>query len=215
MAIANGYFRTPPVVKNLLIINVIVFLAQKLLPVGLAITEFGSLHFDATRPLLYHLSHSFQLITYMFLHADITHIFSNMFVLWMFGRILESDLGSRRFLIFYMVCGMGAGFIQLGVNWAEFAMGTGPAQVMTLGASGAIFGILLAFAMFRPNSVIMLLFPPIPMKAKWFVLIYAAIELWAGVRGTGGSVAHFAHLGGMLVAFILLRYWKKKGLIYY
>lgn len=215
MAVANGYFRTPPVVKNLLLINVIIFIAQELLPVGPVMQYYGSLHFSAEGGLPFFLVHSYQLVTYMFLHADFGHLFSNMFTLWMFGRILEYDLGGRRFLIFYMLCGIGAGFIQLGVNWIEFLTGIGPAVAMTLGASGAVFGLLLAFAMFRPNSVIMLLFPPIPLKAKWFVIIYGALELWAGVRGTGGNVAHFAHLGGMLIAFLLLKYWKKKGVIYY
>lgn len=215
MATANGYFRTPTIVKNLLIINVVVFLVQELLPFGRAMQFYGALHFDAQGGALYFLSHAYQLVTYMFLHADFMHLFSNMFTLWMFGRILEYDMGSKRFFIYYMLCGMGAGLIQLGVNWADFAWAAGPPQSLTLGASGAVFGLLLAFGMFRPNNVIMLLFPPIPMKAKWFVIIYGAFELFAGVRGTGGTVAHFAHLGGMLVGFLLLLYWKKKGVIYY
>jgi membrane associated rhomboid family serine protease len=161
----------------------------------------------------------------MFLHAGFGHIFFNMFALWMFGRVLEYDLGSRRFLTYYIVCGIGAGLIQLGVNWIEYSIAAAdpgvPAALLaryahtyTIGASGAVFGLLLAFGMLHPNNVIMLVFPPIALKAKWFVVIYGAIELVAGISGRGG-VAHFAHLGGMLFGWLLLRYWKKKGWIYY
>jgi membrane associated rhomboid family serine protease len=163
----------------------------------------------------------------MFMHADISHLFFNMFALWMFGRIVEYDLGSRRFLLYYLVCGMGAGLIQLGVQSVEWsvlaAQGVVPQSLSmmrvlystTIGASGAVFGILLAYGMIHPNNVIMLMFPPIALKAKWFVVIYGAVELFAGVAGTGGTVAHFAHLGGMLFGWLLLRYWKKKREIFY
>lgn len=220
----NVWTTTPPIVKNLLIINLIVFAAQMLLPHGLGrtLTDNFSLHFwkgDDFR--------LYQLFTYMFLHGNFTHLLTNMFALWMFGRILEYDLGSRRFLIFYLVSGLGAGLMQLGVNWIEYASVMRDGMITnqqayyqiiygsTLGASGAIFGILLAYGLLHPNNTIMLLIPPIPMKAKWFVIGYGLLELFAGVSGTGGNVAHFAHLGGMLWGFLLLWWWKRKGEIYY
>lgn len=170
-----------------------------------------------------------QVVTYMFLHAGFSHFFFNMFALWMFGRVLEYDLGSKRFLIYYMVCGIGAALLQLGVAWIELsgmeeavmngtvsvAQYASRVNVPTVGASGAIFGILLGFGMLHPNSIIMLLFPPIPMKAKYFVIIYGVIELMLGVSGRMDNVAHFAHVGGMLWGWILLRWWKKKGTLYY
>jgi membrane associated rhomboid family serine protease len=212
---ANGFFRMPPVVKNLLIINIIIFLVQRLAP---EITNYGALTFadeSIGGGLMFQASRAWQLISYMFLHANFAHLLSNMFTLWMFGRIVEMDLGSRKFFTFYMISGIGAGVIQLLVNWISFEMGAGPALASTIGASGAVFGLLIAFGMMHPNEVIIMLIPPIPMKAKWFVVIYAAFELYLGVRGTGGLVAHFAHLGGMLVGFLILWYWKRKKLIYY
>lgn len=219
---ANGAFRTPPVVANLLMINILVFVAKMLLPsnVGNAMLEFGALQFWAGGGF-----RIWQPLTYMFLHGDFGHIFFNMFALWMFGRVLEYDLGSRRFLTYYIVCGVGAGLIQLGVNWLEFSVvatdpAAAPLTVMryahasTIGASGAVFGLLLAFGMLHPNNMIMLMFPPVALKAKWFVVIYGVIELLAGIKG-GGGVAHFAHLGGMLFGWLLLRYWKRSGKIYY
>jgi membrane associated rhomboid family serine protease len=155
--------------------------------------------------------HSWQVVSYMFLHGGFSHLFFNMFALWMFGRTLEYDLGSKRFLIYYMVCGIGAGVIQLLVGMLSGM----PHNIPTVGASGAVFGLLLAFGMMRPNDVIMLLFPPIALKAKWFVVVYGVIELLAGISGPMDNVAHFAHLGGMLWGFILLWYWKKRGTLYY
>lgn len=143
----------------------------------------------------------------MFLHANLEHIFFNMFALWMFGRTLEYELGSRRFLIYYMVCGVGAALIQY-----LTALALGELPLLLVGASGAVMGLLLAFGVLHPNAVIMLLFPPIPMKAKWFVIIYGVIELLLGWRGVG-NVAHFAHVGGMLWGFLLLYYWKQRGII--
>ena len=129
-----------------------------------------------------------------------------MFALWMFGRQLEWRFGQRRFLVYYMVCGVGAALIQASIAWA---MG----QPMTLvGASGAVMGLLLAFGVLYPDAVIMLLIPPVPIKAKWFVAIYAAIELLLGWRGAG-NVAHFAHVGGMLWGLALLWWWRRRGLI--
>ena len=199
----NRYFQTPPVVKNLIIINVLVYMATALLPVGNEIIRFCALWFGASP---FGEFHSYQFVTYMFLHANFEHIFFNMFALWMFGRTLEYDLGSRRFLIYYMACGVGAALIQSAIAW-------GMGQPMALvGASGAIMGLLLAFGVMYPNATIMLLIPPIPMKATWFVIIYAVIELFLGWRGVG-NVAHFAHVGGMLWGYLLLQWWKRRGMI--
>ena len=198
----NRTFQTPPVVLNLIIINVLVYMATALLPLGKWIFGFGSL-FWVGNPLF----HTYQFVTYMFLHANFEHVFFNMFALWMFGRTLEYELGSRRFLIYYMICGVGAALIQY-----LTALALGELPLLLVGASGAVMGLLLAFGVLHPNAVIMLLFPPIPMKAKWFVIIYGVIELLLGWRGVG-NVAHFAHVGGMLWGFLLLYYWKQRGII--
>lgn len=220
---SNGYYSTPPVVKNLLIINCLFLLATELLPDGFV---NGMYQYLALFPAQNRFFLPTQLITYMFLHANFMHLFSNMFAVWMFGRILEYDMGSKRFLIFYLVCGFGAGLIQLAVNSIEIShvasnglAGAAALQQMmnvpTVGASGAVFGILLGFGLLHPNSRIMLLFPPIPMKAKWFVIAYGVFELFVGVSGRMDNIAHFAHLGGMLWGFLLLWYWKKRGKIHY
>ena len=219
-------YSTPPVVKNLIILNALFFLAEMVLPAGagdwmirhLGLFYWGSGNFQ---PL--------QLVTHMFMHASLTHLFFNMFALWMFGRTLEYELGSKRFLLYYMVTGVGAGLLQLGVTWIEVrsiaervAFGTVSPYVLqsrihavTIGASGAVFGVLLAFGMMHPNSMIMLLIPPIPIKAKYFVIGYGLLELYLGMSGSQSGVAHFAHVGGMLWGWLLLRYWKKTGKIYY
>ena len=139
-----------------------------------------------------------QLLTYMFMHGSWSHIFFNMFALWMFGYVLENYWGSRRFLFYYLVCGIGAGLCNLIV----------PGWTITVGASGAVYGILLAFGMMFPNERIYLYFI-MPIKAKWFVIGYAAIELLDGLFMTSDGIAHFAHLGGMLVGLILILYWRK------
>lgn len=199
----SSQFQTPPVVKNLLVINILVFMAQALLPVGPRIQEFGALWLG------FPWFHTYQYFTYMFLHANLEHLFFNMFALWMFGRTLEWELGSKRFLTYYVACGIGAAFVQYLV-----AVVLGELPLQLIGASGAVMGLLLAFGVMHPNATIVLLIPPIPMKAKWFVIIYAVIELFMGVRGTG-QVAHFAHIGGMLWGLGLLYYWKKRGQIYF
>ena len=177
----NSYFQTPPVVKNLIIINALVYMATALIqPAHNAIMEYCALWLGAP------LFHTYQFVTYMFVHANFEHIFFNMFALWMFGRTLEYELGSKRFLTYYMVCGIGAALIQ--------------------------YLTALAFGELPPNALIMLLIPPIPMKAKWFVIIYGVIELFLGWRGVG-NVAHFAHVGGMLWGFLLLHWWKQRGII--
>ncbi len=198
----NGNFQTPPVVKNLIIINVLVFMATALLPVGAAIERIGALWVG------YSNFHAYQFVTYMFLHGNLEHVFFNMFALWMFGRTLEYELGSKRFLIYYMACGVGAALIQTAIAW-----GMGQPMIL-VGASGAVFGLLLAFGVLHPNAMIMLLILPIPMKAKWFVIIYGVIELFLGWRGVG-NVAHFAHVGGMLWGFLLLWWWRRRGIIRY
>ena len=199
----NPNLQTPPVVKNLLIINALVFLATSLLPVGDRLVHYGALSLGVPW------FHTYQYVTYMFIHANFEHLFFNMFALWMFGRTLEYRLGSQRFLIYYMVCGIGAALIQYGV-----AQLLGELPMFLVGASGAVMGLLLAFGVLYPNATFMLLIPPIPMKAKWFVIIYAVIELFLGWRGVG-QVAHFAHVGGMVWGLLLLYYWKRRGTLYF
>lgn len=147
-----------------------------------------------------------QLLTYGFLHANLGHIFFNMFALWMFGSALENHWGSRRFLFFYLVCVIGAGIVQTAV--ASIAVSSGSFPYATVGASGGVFGILLGFGMLFPNHRIMLLIPPVPMKAKYFVIGYGALTLFFGMTGTQAGVAHFAHLGGMLFGFLTILYWR-------
>lgn len=209
----GGYFSTPQVVKNLIIINVLVYFAQNFLS-----PEVG-LWFDQRMALHYWQSPYFepyQFVTHMFMHASVSHLFFNMFAFWMFGRVLESDLGSKRFLIYYMITGLGAAALHMGVLTYEFSTyaGMNP-NVITVGASGAVFGVLLGFGMMHPNDRIMLLIPPIPMKAKYFVIGYGLLELVLGFSNMSGTIAHFAHVGGMLFGYILLKYWKIKGKIYY
>ena len=217
---SNGYYRPqvdiPPVVKNLLIVNVLVFLTQMLLPRELKNSFYEM--FALSFPL--RLGSIVQVVSYMFMHANFTHLFCNMFALWMFGRVIEYDLGSKRFLTYYLVCGVGAALIQLCVNYVEVAVMLSEGVRMiprftTVGASGAVFGLLLAYGMLHPNNTIMLLFPPIALRAKWFVVVYGVLELLGGVASTGSNVAHFAHLGGMIFGFLLLRYWKRRNQIWY
>jgi len=147
-----------------------------------------------------------QLVTYGFLHSktNLAHIFFNMFGLWMFGRDLERLMGPQRFLTYYMTCVIGAGVVQLIV--AQFQGDAYP----TLGASGGLFGILLAYGLAFPNRTVMLLIPPIPMPARVFVVVYGLLELFLGVSGYAPGIAHFAHLGGMLFGFLLLRHWSRR-----
>ena len=202
----SGYFQTPPVVKNLVIANCIVFLAEMLLPRFNEIAgTYGVLYWFGSDYF-----HAWQFITYMFLHGSTSHLFFNMFALWMFGRTLEYELGSRRFMTYYVVCGVGAALVQMAVAWA-----TGDYGIQLLGASGAVMGLLLAFGVMHPNDRILLLIPPIPMKAKYFVIGYAVLELFLGWSGYDAGVAHFAHVGGMLWGWLLLWYWKKKRMIHY
>ena len=216
----NPYFRTPPAVKNLIIANCLVFLAIYLIPsVNKFLATYCQLYFiDAPN------FHAYQLVSYMFLHGNFSHLFFNMFALWMFGRELEMELGTKRFLIYYFVCGVGAALVQLGIAQIDI-MHLSDTPVLlwdylrtpTLGASGAIFGLLLAFGMLHPNATIMLLIPPIPMKAKWFVVLYGLLELLLIVLQAQDGVAHFAHLGGMFFGWLLLVLWNRRdrNRIYY
>lgn len=197
--------RLPPVIKALLIANGVVFLLQQfagnllapfaLWPIGL------DQYFTNASPFM-----PWQLVTYSFMHGSIAHVAFNMLALAMFGAPLEYTWGSKRFATFYFVCVIGAALCQLGVAW--WAMQNGNDAGPTLGASGGVFGLLLAYGMLFPNQRVMLLFPPIPMKARTLVIGYGVIELLLGVSGAQPGVAHFAHLGGMLFGWLLIRYWR-------
>ncbi|MFC2086712.1 rhomboid family intramembrane serine protease [Bacteroidota bacterium] len=267
----------PPVVKNLLIINVLLLLAT-----GVARTVMGV---DLTRAFGLHYVESnyfrpYQIVTHMFMHANFWHLFFNMFALWMFGKVLEGVWGSKRFLIYYFVTGLGAAALHTFVQWIEFSsiqkdlmafMNTPSVEgfvlfikdhfpqyenflksngtynnlvdawasnpdnshyanqsveylnaifnrvkdIPTVGASGAVYGVLLGFGVLFPNTQIMLLFPPIPIRAKYFVIIYGALELYLGLTQPGSNIAHFAHLGGMLFGFLLIKYWNKNTRNFY
>jgi membrane associated rhomboid family serine protease len=229
-----------PAVMNIMIINVLVYLACYAFPqldVVLTGYYFESVNFEY-----------WQIVTHMFMHSaeDFTHIFFNMYGLYLFGTALENYWGTKRFVIYYMTCGIGAFFLHMGVNFLEVRqlagqltfnqykdvlehgisiLGTNEHYVNTtmnhlnsaintgvVGASGAVFGVLLGFGMLFPNTELMLLLPPIPIKAKYFVLIYGAIEFFMAMgQYPKDNVAHYAHLGGMLFGFLLLKYWQKKG----
>lgn len=266
----SGFLGLTPVVKNLIIINLLFFLAMmgmnSLTRGTTDLNDLLGLHYwesDKFRP--------FQFVTYMFMHGGFTHIFFNMFALWMFGNVLEQVWGPKRFLAYYLITGIGAGVLHMLIMWFQFAglqsainefmlqpnpvdfdvlvrnhfegrynpealaqlvfgwsqsptdpqwiseasqalssLLSGQMDTSTVGASGAVFGILLAFGMLFPNSLIYLYFA-IPIKAKWFVIIYGAFELYSGIANNpGDNVAHFAHLGGMIFGFILIKYWKNK-----
>lgn len=199
-------FRITDTVKHLLIINVLVFFGSYLLgPARFKLGMFFPIPDNNFQP--------YQIITHMFMHANEMHLFFNMFGLFMFGPPLESVWGPRRFLAYYLIAGFGALGLHLLATYIEvWWMGGSPLMLATpmVGASGAIFGLLAGFGMIFPNATIMLLFPPIPMKAKYFVLIYAGIELFLGVSNSGGNVAHFAHVGGALFGVLLVLYWRYK-----
>lgn len=227
----GGFQILPPVVKNLIIINVIVFLATTVLQ------KLGIIDLDYYLALFYPSSPFFepwQIVTHLFMHGGWAHLFFNMFALWMFGNVIENVMGPKRFLIFYFICGFGAAALHLAVfSWENHeaiswfsqlsslqqsmamdqfrSFRTGdprlaPMVIPTVGASGAIFGLLFAFGYLFPNLLIYVYFL-FPVKAKWFVAFYAAIELFSGFGGRSDGVAHFAHIGGMLFAFIMLRAW--------
>lgn len=225
----------PSVTKHLIIINAILWVATMLLKSrGIDLTGYLGLHFWKGSDF-----HFYQFLSYMFMHDSsnfsngFMHIFLNMFALFMFGALLEKVMGVKRYLIFYLVCGLGAGLVQEvvwqltdgtvtedyvriidenGVTIEMLTRGEFFNEMITVGASGAVFGILLGFAMLFPNIPLYIMFIPVPVKAKWAIMGYALLELFFGVSGVMSSVAHFAHLGGMLFGFILLFYWKKKGI---
>jgi len=203
----------PTVIFVLLIANGIIFALQQMYPVFprffLALWPIGDAFRMSYDQFLEYWPRGiapfapWQLVTYSFLHGNMTHIFFNMFALWMFGRDLEHMMGAKRFVTYYFTCVIGAGLIQL------IVAGTQGSFYPTVGASGGVFGILLAYGMAFPNRTIMLMFPPIPMKAKYFVLFYGLLELYLGLSGNAPGVANFAHLGGMLFGFLLLYYWRQ------
>jgi len=203
---ATPYSSVPPVVKSLLIVNGIMFVLQMYMG-NTMIAELALWPLDlssgpdiaSTRP-QFGIS---QLVTYAFLHGGVMHLLLNMYALWMFGSRIENLWGSKVFTVYYFICVIGAGLMQLLVS------SQGENIYPTVGASGGVFGLLLAFGMFFPREKLILIFPPIPMEARWFVIVFGAIELWFGITGTAEGIAHFAHLGGMLFGFILILYWKK------
>lgn len=261
-------FRITPIVRNLLIINIALFFIQSLIRINL-VSVMG------LRNILAPDFAPYQFITYMFMHASTGHLFSNMLALFFFGPMLESLMGARRFLIFYMITGVGAAIIYGSISFVEmnqlknrvdqYSQNPNPddfarllsnqgdyfyaeymnfideyarnpessryidksievarslyramVNIPMVGASGSVFGILLAFAMFFPNHAIFLLIPPIPVKAKYLVGVYALFSFYAGIHKLpGDNVAHFAHIGGMLVAFLLIKYWRHKGIRFY
>ena len=189
----------PPATRTLILINVAVFLLQQVPGLGQTI---GTLF--ALWPLGSPLFHPWQLITYAFLHGGVAHIFFNMFALYMFGGALERYWGARRLVLFYLVCVFTAALTQVAVQYPSGA------TEEVIGASGGVFGILLAFAWYFPKQRIILLIPPIPMPAWLFVTLYGALELLFGVTGTQPGVAHFAHLGGMLGGALCILYWRAR-----
>lgn len=212
----------PAAVKNIIIINIMVMIMTSLNE-DFMYEKFAL--FYPTSPFY----HWWQPLTHMFMHGGFWHLFFNMYTLFIFGTHLERIWGTRKFLLFYFVTGIGAVAVHTGVEWlqvqnwmAAAADGSLAAQnaihmlkmTPSVGASGAIYGVLMGYAMLYPDSVLTLIFPPISMKAKWFVLVFAAIELLTGVTGTGGGIGHFAHLGGLIFGFILIWYWKKRHTLY-
>lgn len=212
----------PTVTRNLLFINVIVFVAQYIFRgMGVELDSMFGLHFF----LASHFS-IYQLITYMFLHGGFTHLFFNMFALWMFGCVIERVWGAHRFLFYYILCGVGAGLTQEMVQFVElfvmnpqlsladaFNLPEMAADSLnlwrTIGASGAVYAILLAFGMIFPDERIFIFPLPVPIKAKWFVVFYAGVELFMALGSSNDGVAHMAHLGGMFFGYLLIRYWRK------
>jgi len=211
---------TPPVTLNLIIMNVVVFLAQMTLDNSIGLTNKLMLY-----PVMFPEFKPYQIITHMFAHGGFGHIFFNMFGLWMFGKILETFWGAKRFLFFYLVCGLGAAICHMAVQYFRYTQavdlfnagqveraqeiyaGLGPA----LGASGAVMGIFVAFAYLFPNTELYVMFIPVPVKAKWVVLVLIGIDLFGGFGTFKDNVAHWAHLGGALVGFLLVYYWNRNN----
>ena len=219
-------FRIPTVTKNLLILNLLAFIATLVFQLrGIDLANIGGLHFFMASNF-----HLYQLVTYLFLHASFMHILSNMFGLWMFGCVIENVWGPKKFLFYYITCGIGAGLLQELAQFGSFYMSVvesvpdaGLATVLeygshyanalnawtTIGASGAVYAVILAFGMTFPNERLFIIPFPFPIKAKWFVIFYVAIEFFAALGSSGDGVAHTAHLGGMLFGFLMIRYWNR------
>ncbi len=212
----------PTMTKNLLVVNVLAFIATFVLErSGIDLTRMFGLHFFLASEF-----RVYQFFTYMFLHGGFTHILFNMFALWMFGSVIERVWGPKKFLFYYICCGIGAGMTQELVQYISYQMegiaayqyvSAGGVQMTTdayinlwttIGASGAVYGILLAFGMIFPNERLFIIPFPFPIKAKWLIVGYIAIELFSAMSGPGDGVAHMAHLGGMLFGFLLIRYWQ-------
>ncbi len=236
----RGFLGLPPVVKNIILLNVLMllidFAAKSVF--GVDLTMVLGLYFPKSEQFM-----PLQIVTHMFMHAGFWHIFFNMYALYIFGGVLENVWGPKRFFIYYIVCGLGAALTHetvIAFQYAHMAQNLSPDDLHTVlregtalfkerqlfsdpdmqklqlllntptvGASGAIFGVLLAFGVLFPNTQLMLLFPPIPLKAKYFVLIYGALELYLALTQPGSNIAHTAHLGGMLFGYLLIRYWRK------
>ena len=216
MALPNFLQRIPPVTQNILIVNVIMFIAT-LINDNFMYSLFAM--FYPASPLF----RWWQPVTHMFMHGGFWHILFNMYTLVMFGMVVEQVLGTKKFLILYFVTGLGAVALHTGVEWLQvhqmLASSDPSAQIEytnllrtpMVGASGAIYGILVAFAMLYPQARMTLIFPPVTLDAKWMVLIFIGIELLTGITGTQMGIAHFAHLGGALFGFLLILYWRKRG----
>ena len=236
----SGFLGLPPVVKNIILINVLMLLVDYVAKsiFGLDLTMVLGLYFPKSEQFM-----PLQIVTHMFMHGGLWHLFFNMYALYIFGQVLENVWGPKRFFIYYMVCGLGAAFIHetvilfqyerlmniISPDQLQLVLNEGTAYIRegkvftdenmkslqlllntpTVGASGAVFGILLAFGVLFPNTQLMLLIPPMPIRAKYFVLIYGAIELYLALTQPGSNIAHAAHLGGMLFGYLLIRYWRK------
>lgn len=204
--------RIPVVTRNILLINIIMYIATSINE-NFMVQTFAM--FFPKSPYF----HYWQIITHMFMHGGFMHIFFNMYTLLIFGMVLERTIGPKKFLLFYMVTGLGAAALHTGVEYLQ-TLNEVPVlyerllYTPTLGASGAVYGVLLGYAMLYPNNVLTLIFPPISLKAKWMVLIFALIELATGIFGTADGIAHFAHLGGMFFGWLLIFYWRKTGKLF-
>jgi membrane associated rhomboid family serine protease len=212
----------PKAVKNIIFINILVMIMTSLNQ-QLMVEKFAL--FYPTSPFF----HWWQPLTHMFMHGGWGHLLFNMYTLFIFGSSLERVWGPKKFLIFYFVTGLGAAAIHTGVEWIQMqtyitqaAEGSSAAfaaihnlkMIPTVGASGAIYGVLMGYALLYPDAILTLIFPPVSLKARWFVLIFAAIELVAGITGTGAGIAHFAHLGGLIFGYLLIHLWKRQGTLY-
>ena len=208
MALPRFLENIPVVTRNLLYLNVILFVAT-LINEDFMIGTFAMFYPESPY------FRWWQPLTHMFMHGGFWHILFNMYTLVMFGSVVERALGTKDYIIFYLITGLGAVALHTGVEWLEitFLGGSLAAAMVTpmVGASGAIYGVLVAFAMMYPNARMTLIFPPITLDAKWWVGIFVALELLLGITGSQVSIAHFAHLGGALFGFLMIRHWKRKG----